>query len=452
MRLLDQHLGGLGRLFVFLTLVGCSEAPSEPTTWPMRPLVYTENPDLTPESAEVDEARLMRRLLSGAEGSKWGTMPPVPTDLPVLNTPEALGRTMTMALLTRNQTLWEHTFVPAADYAELIRMEEKPAQAFVDGLVAKSRGIWDLFEVPVASEARPEGWPSLFEFVELLPGDPRKLDGKPATKPEETAQYWNGKLTLRYIPGNTTFELPISKILKVVGQDGDRFYLGAPALADTRLRVLIGAGVHLKPELMRPEEFPYPMQVGSFWRYSRFPEGRENDVLDPAMMATAVVVEVVSVDRFDTVRLVRLRRSYNDANLTKVDEWWVTTPRRIYICDRGCRQNVENLGWLLNYFSGQAPIYVFPLQPDESWGAGGYRGQTSTFKTSVGAAMELPGGVFRTTMRIEGQGALGVWDTTLSYPQERVFSWGKGLVQRRLKTPDGVIVESLSEYRLMPSN
>lgn len=450
MRPFDKHLGGLGRLFVFLILAGCSEPPSESSTWPMRPLVYTENPDLTPEAAEVNEDRLMRQLLSGAESSRWGTMPSAPTDLPVLDSPEALGRTLVTALLTRNQALWEHSFVPAADYAELVRMEEKPAQAFVDGLVAKSRGVWELFADPVASEARPEGWSGLLEFVELMPGDPRKLDGKPATQPEETAQYWNGKLLVRHRPSNTVFELPVSKVLKISGMDGDRYHLGAPAAMDARLRVLVGAGIHLKTELMRPEEYPYPMQVGSFWRYSRFPEGRENDVLDPMEMATTVVVEVVSVDRYDTVRLVRLRRSYNDATLTKADEWWVTTPRRIYVCDRSCRQNVDNLGWLLTYFSGQAPIYVFPLQPGQAWGAGGYEG--TTFRVQGGDAMELPGGVFRATTRIDGQGALGAWDGNLAHPQERVFSWGKGLVQRRLKTPGGVIVESLSEYRLMPSD
>lgn len=444
-----RDIGGLGRLFCFflLGIAGCAQEAPDPSTWPMRPLVYTENPDLTPEAAAVNEERLSRELVqSRTSRGKQVT----PTKLPEIDSPETLGRTIVEALFSRDERLWDHVFVPVQDYAALVHMELAPSQAFVDGLQAKSRNLWDVFEPPSPSEARPGGWRGLFEFVAFDPGDPRRLDGKPASKDEDIAQYWNGKLTMRYVPSELRFELPVLKVLKIQGEPS-RYYLGSPIGSDPLLHVLVSSGVHLKPELMRPEEYPYPLQVGSFWRYVRFPEGHEDDVVNPEEMATAVVVEVVSVDRFDTLRLIRLRRSYNDSQLTKTDEWWVASPRRIYICDGGCRRNIENLSWILRYFSSQAPIYTFPLKSGATWGAGGYD-NNPTFQVALGEPIDLPGGVFPSTLVLTGQGALGAWDSVIAYPQSRIFVWGKGLIQRRLQTPKGVIIESLSEYRLMPSN
>ncbi len=446
-----QILRGLGRLFFVLWLSGCSDVSPEPSQWPMRPLVYTENPDLTPESAAVNEGRLTRALLRGAKGAGWGAMQAKPADLPELDSLNALGRATFDALVKHDETLWDHVFVPVEAYAALVHMDAGPAQVFVDGIQGRSRSLWDVFEPPSLSEARPDGWAGLFEFVEFVPGDGRKLDGKSANSDDEIAQYWNGRLTIRYLPGDTTFDLPVAKILRVDGEK-NYYYLGSPIQVDSRLKVLIASGMHLKPELMRSDEYPYPLQVGSFWRYSRYPQGHEDDVVDPQVMATAVVVEVVSVDRFDTLRLIRLRRSYNDTSLTKADEWWVATPRRIYVCDRGCRGHVQETSWMLAYFAAQAPIYAFPLQADQRWGAGGYTSASPVFTTRAGQAMDLPGGVFPSTIEVRGQGALGAWDGHLALPQSRVFVWGKGLVQRRLDSPNGVIIESLNEFRLMPSN
>ena len=446
-----QILRGLGRLFFVLWLSGCSDVGPEPNQWPMRPLVYTENPDLTPESAAVNEGRLTRDLLRGARGAGWGAMQTKPADLPELDSLNALGRATFDALVKHDETLWDHVFVPVEAYAEMVHMDAGPAQVFVDGIQGRSRSLWDVFEPPNLSEARPNGWAGLFEFVEFVPGDGRRLDGKSANSDDEIAQYWNGRLTLRYVPGDTTFDLSVAKILRVAGEK-DHYYLGSPIQVDSRLKVLIASGMHLKPELMRSGEYPYPLQVGSFWRYSRYPQGHEDDVVDPQVMATAVVVEVVSVDRYDTVRLIRPRLSYNETSLTKADEWWVATPRRIYVCDRGCRGHVQETSWMLAYFAAQAPIYAFPLQADQRWGAGGYNSGSPVFTTRAGQAMDLPGGVFPSTIEIRGQGALGAWDDHLALPQSRVFVWGKGLVQRRLDTPNGVIIESLNEFRLMPSN
>ncbi|MEZ4461018.1 MAG: hypothetical protein R3E66_15085 [bacterium] len=442
--------GGSGRLFLLaLALAGCMPADPDVSSWPMRPLVYTENPEQTPEAAQVNEERLARQLVRGVSPASAKVEAVKP--LPVLGSPELLGRAITQALLSRDEHLWDHVFVPVQAYSDLVRMAPAPAQAFVDGLQAKSSAVWDLFDLPNPSEARSESWEGLFEFVEFSPGDPRKLDGKPASNDEDVAQFWNGHLTLRYLPGNTTFDLPVSKVLKIQG-DTPTYYLGSPIRYDSSLRVLVASGMHLKPELMRPEEYPYPLQVGSFWRYTRYPEGREEDVVDPEEMATAVVVEVVSVDRYDTLRLVRLRRSYNDTLLTKADEWWVATPRRIYMCDGGCRRNIEDTAWLLGYFASQAPIFTFPLKPGARWSAGGFESNSAVFTSEIGPALELPGGVFPSTLVVTGEGPLGAWDRNVGYPQDRVFVWGKGVVQRRLRMPNTTIIESLSEYRLMPSN
>lgn len=451
MRRFSRQLGGFGRLFVFLGSVAvsaCEEPASAPASWPMRPLVYTENPDQTPEAAQIQEERLTRGLLQHVGPS---STPQAPASVPALTDLDTLGRVLAQGLLRREHAVWEHAFVPADAYADLVHVELAPAQAFVDGLIARSTGTWELFEPPIASEARQGGWGALFEFVRVEPGDPRKVDGKPATRPDEIAQYWNGRVVLRYIPANTEFALTTPKILRVTTADGERFYLGAPVAPDARLRVLIHAGLHLKLELLRPEEYPFPLQVGSYWRFSRYPEGRQDDVLDPNEMASTVVEEVVAIDRFDALRLVRVRRSYNDANLTKSDAWWAVTAKRIYACDNACRRNIGDLGWMMEYFAVQVPLFVFPLKPGMQWGAGGLTSKP-VFDVAAGESLELPGGVFRSTLQIAGQGPTGMWDAQLAHPQVRTFAFGKGVIHRAVQTPKGVIIESLSDYRLMPSN
>lgn len=444
--------------------IGCDSEESATSNEPLRPLIYTEHPELTPEGAAVREERIMRRLVEGAQdGGTWGALDEEASAVDLADA-DALGETIFSALVERDAAAWDAVFVPASDYAALVHVEMDAAREFVDEAQGSSRRVWKLFEPEPPSAAVAGGYGAVYRLVGLELGEGRTVGGKIAQGEEPVAQHWGNVLRLAWRGTEQVFEVRIPKILRVRRAGETTLRVASPMQADGRMALMHAVGMHLKPELLRAAEYPYPLQVGNFWRYRRY-RGEQRKEVDPfeagltvestapdagvarSEEATEALDEVMSIDRYGTWRLVRVRRSYNDTQLTKEDAWWLVMPRRIYLCIRACRNNIEDAAWLLTYIDQQTPIYVFPLRGGAAWGVGGRDGDT--FRTTAVESVETPAGVFDGVVRIEGSGPLGTFDPTLAARQTRDVVWGQGLVRREIFDRKGLpVTEELVEHRV----
>ena len=469
------------------TGVGCADEAPEPTdeeeqARPLRPLVYTEDPEHTAQAAAARERRLMRQLLEGSntEGSSWGNLQSnAGKGLPQLDSADHLGEVAFRALVGRDDRSWDYIFVTPRDYAALVRLELEKARRFVDNQQADARSARQYFEIAKPSEAPRGGLTSVFTFESLELGKGRTLGGSVADDDEVVAQHWNNVLRLGLADGETTFELRIRKILRIQLPGGPdqkkrtRLGIASDIAIGRRLRVYLEAGMHLKPELLRSSVYPFPLEVGNYWRYRRrpadghqkadsetdapsAPDGPRADGEPAGMEASEVTQRVTSVDRYNTRRLVSLQFAYNDANLTQRREHWLVTPRRIFACPRPCRRHIDDLEWLLSYLGRQTPLFEFPLERGSGWGEPVYpsRQQEAFGVDPKWRSIEVPAGSFYGTLVLRGIGPLtdrvpfhGVQRMT------RLFAPGKGVVRRRYRrswSPEAeTIVESLIDYRLM---
>jgi hypothetical protein len=488
------HISNTFSLVLALWLLGvsgltaCSDAheraprPTKAEQRPLQPLIYTERPDLSVEAAAVRERRLMRQLLEGSSASgNWGDLEAVSeTKRPTLTDADQLGEAMFDALVERDEGLWDALFVAPADYAGMVHLDLDKSREFVDDVQAKSRETWESFEPGRASEAREDGLEGLLEFASLELGEGRTVGGSVAEDDEPVAQHWGNVLELRLSGTDVHFELRISKILYVAHPrhrpNQPMLGLASAVQMSSQLEVYLRAGLHLKPELLETREYPYPLAVGNFWRYRRSPADGPADEADgsaskPAdseeldaenaaysgLTATETLLEVTSVDRHGSWRLVTLRRSYNDENLTTYNQHWLVLPRRIYRCSSVCRTHSDDLGWLLSYLDQQTPIFRFPMNLEDGWGEGGQSADASAV-FEVGADwsdVDVPAGNYANTVAIEGTGPLALIDGFYrGREQTRYFAHGRGVVRRvlgsRADGSRGRVVERLVESRIMP--
>jgi hypothetical protein len=461
---------------------GCSGEPklaegASVSRTPLQPLIYTELPDLTAAAAAVRERRLLRELLHGTEkGKEWGRLQHR-ENLPAPTNEEELGQLLAQALIARDEAKWDHAFVSPASYAGMVRVDLEDARKFVDELQGSSMPTWRMFDIEHASEAPEGGLASILEFHSLELGQGRTVSGKIAKKDAPVEQHWGNTLRLKLKgQGEVLFELRIPKILRV--SDRRKLATGEPLLvvasaidASKRLETFFDAGLHLKPELLRSQEYPYPLSVGNFWRYRRFNKGKSSQAeRDPMAIpsdvdtqanfaATDVLLEILGIERYGSLRLVKYRTSYNDTELTVRERNWIVTPRRIYDCGRNCSRHVEDLGWLLDHLSRDTPRYHFPLVWGEGWGE---EGESYAFdKAPVRvlpnhAEVEVPAGTFSSAVVIESPSGTILSDPFITVSSgKRVFMPGKGIVRLELTgvNPRGErlsLIEELVESRIMP--
>lgn len=467
-------------LTLLMWLGACSPDPApkaqapDRSQWPLQPLIYTELPNLTEQAAAVRERRLTRELV---EGQQTRSQNPEREQrlMPVTSSDQALGEALYQALITRDEALWEHAFVSHASYAHMVHIRLPEASKFVDEQLGASVKTWQLFYVEHTSEAPEGGLGQVFEFAGLELGQGRLASGRPA-KDEPPDQHWGNILKLKLRGSEIVFDLHISKILRVV--DRRKSPTGVPILsvasavkASKELETFVDAGLHLKPELLRSQEYPYPLAIGNFWRYHRAPddpalnEAKKRDPLEAIedglndqpqnFEVSEVLLEVLNLELYHSARLVKLRRSFNDPLLTKQDFHWLMTPRRIYACSSSCARNVENMSWLLSYLQREDPLFEFPLRPGMAWGS---QGKTARFEVSRELEdIEVPAGTFAGTLKLSGQ----LQDKALNDPfltvtkQTRAFAPGKGVVRRTLEgvSREGIkrkLREELVESRIMP--
>lgn len=458
-------------LALFLTLTGCSvggeDGEDSLARAPLRPLIYTEFPGLTPEGAAVREERLARQLIEGDLDGNWGDLEPsAAADLPELVEIEDFGAAFAQSLLQRRRDLWEHLFVSPAAYADLVHIRMENAAEFVDNQIGASQPLWELFATDSASEMPEGGFEAIFELEGVELGRGRRVDGGAARDDEEAVQFWGNRVLLRHREEGVVFELRIPRLFYISEPDPGaprQWQIASPVELDGKLRTFLDSGLHLKAQLLRPSEYPFPLNTGNFWRYRRRDGSVAFEEVDPlerglgeggtGPVATEVVVEIVQVSQYGALRLVELLRAYDDPEHTRAREWWVATPRRIYLCDRRCRDRIDDLGWLLDYFANQSPILQFPLQLGESWGPGGREGKIYQVDATW-HQIDVPAGSFPASYAIGGTGPLSSTDRYLRRGElQRYFAPGRGIVSRKLlshENPAGPVqvVEELVEYRL----
>ena len=474
-----------GAGWLWLVLAGCTggaEGPREGEK-PLRPLIYTEFPELSPEGAAVREERLIRNLVEGSEESVEGVdrlerIEP----LPLLDEAEELGAAVVEALLMRDEELWEHSFISAQAYGQLVHLRRQEAEEFVDNQIGGSLPVWRLFGQTSSSEMAEGGLGALFSYDGMELGRGRTVGGGVARGGEEAVQFWGNRIFLRHRESGVRFELRVARIFRVwegeesEGEEAGRterpgeavrvYKVASEIEADRSFLTFLGAGLHLKPELMRSWEYPFPLRVGNFWRYRRYDADQGDEEIDPlerileedprgGPAAREVVLEVMQVSQYGAVRLVELRRSYDDHRFTRVSEWWALTPRQIYACSRECQEKIEDLGWLVHYFENQIPLLSFPLRLGRGWSHAGRESSSGTHRVDEEwHLVETPAGTFPATYAIEGRGALGWWDPFYQRSQvRRYFHPGRGLVRLEITERQGEresvnVVEELVEYRL----
>ncbi len=438
------------------SVAGCSAEEEEIRHRPLQPLVYTEVPGLTPEGAAVREDRLMREIVERHDHSESDDGEP--RQLPILKDPDILGRAITEALIERDNLLWEHVFVRPEAYTGLVGVRLEEAEEFVDNQIGASLDLWRLFAASESTDAVPGGLGAILEYDGIELGRGRTVDGGVARDDEDAVQFWGSRVFLRHREEDLRFELRISRVFRVPGEEGGLWYQVASEVeGDRRFRTFLDVGLHLRPELLRTREYPYPLQVGNFWRYRRYDAetGRVDDdpldidlseVADGAIAASEVSVEVRQVSQHGPVRLVELLRSYDDQDYTRNREWWVLTARRIYVCSGPCRNNIDDLAWLLTYFENQVPILRLPAVTGATWGNFSVRDDWET--------VEAVAGTFPGTVAIEGVGSLAATDRFLRGAElVRYFAPGRGEVFREIRGREGGtqmvnVVEELVEYRI----
>ena len=470
MRLGSPH--ALLLLLVGLLAAACEqEAVDWETRQPLRPLIYTELPQLTPQGAQVREERLMRRLVEGlseeemeeASGARRAKLP-APTSA------RSFGRLIFHALITQDAFLWEHCFVSPESYAALVHMKLPEAKEFVDNTLGATLPVWAMFQVTRTSEAPGGGLGEVFEFEELMLGPPRLASGQRVDPQDEDSaqQHWGSvlKLRLKRSP-STSFTLHLPKVVRV--PDPRKLKTGEPLLAlaepleaSSRLKTFVDAGLHLKPELLRSQDYPYPLAVGNFWRYRRThtldapgsspsspPErgdqaGAWGGEGASGLGVSEALWEIVKIERYDSWRLVEVRQSYNDQDFTEITHHWLVTPKQIYPCSRECIRHVDTLDWLLPYMERTTPAFRFPMPA--SWRR---------------VDLEVPKGEFVGLVEMPHQAGQAASDPLLTLESSvQYFSPGQGVVKRQLvgtsPLPGSlgparvVATEELIESRIMP--
>lgn len=463
---------GLWLVLIAVVVAGCSDGQdSEDHRVPLQPLVYTEDPDLTPEGAAVRERRLQRQLLEGADQGQWGRLEAVDdTRLPRLDDPTALGRALAEALLEGDDELWEHLFVSPRGYARLTGADADRASDFVDNIKGESTEIRAMIDG--AGEPGSSGDPGdHLEVRGLEPGPALDVDGNPVEDDDRAVQFSDNRLLVEAPDAGVVFELRIPRIFREryreaeaedAADDRSRLSVGSAVEAGDRLRTYLEAGLHLEPELLRSEEYPFPLGVGTFWRYERVAGDRDDegdDTVDPRLEdddvvgAEELIVEVREISKYGSYQLVEFLHSYRDRHHTRIPRWWVVTPRRIYRCNQECRDNIEDIDWLLDYFGQRPPLLEFPLRPGAEIEAGA--GQPAAVVDDQWHDIETDAGTFtgsfelrRDDLRLVDHRYLADVDIV------RYFAPGRGFVRHEIDPGEeaedrGPVVERLVEYRLM---
>lgn len=453
------------RLLIAVCLIilssGCERKLSD-APFPLRPLVYTEA--ASDEDEKAAAAALSDRFRS----------------------PDDLGLGLHRALLTHDRALFEDTFASPEEWAKAVGSTDiAKVSLTVKQTVEGSEDAWLLFTPAHPSEAPIGGLSSRLQLLSFDLGKGYDLRGKPAASGQEQ-QFYSNRLRLQLRGTDKIFSIPIPKI--ILTENGWKI-AKEPIGVDPALRTYLEAGMHLKPELLQTDHYPYPFAVGNFWKYrvhetgtietadtaankaakaaaKNPPPEKKTDVLivrttDELTAATAAAsassgtstvpeltmrVAVTSVETFNEFGywLATLEQTYNDPDRPPVITRYLATPRRIYRCNNECQKKIHNVSFILTYIAKQTPLFVFPLPEGEGWGEAGQKtnNRQSAYTVEEGFQIaQVPAGDFNKARIIVQNNAQG--------RESRYFVAGTGVVLRKFRAGAGEVVEELIHHRLM---
>ena len=433
--------------------VGCERELSDQPQ-PLRPLVYTEaNPE---EDVSNDVVALMPRF----------------------TIPEDLGLAVFQGLVEHDRELFEESFVTGPELVALVRTSADRSQEMASELLATSESVWSLFLPSEPSEEPVGGLTSRLRVVEFKVGKGRDIAGK-VGKPgkDDVVQHWGNELRLELRDSKKIFTLRVPKIVKT--KNGWKV---AQALeVDPTLRTYLESGMHLKPELLTSQHYPFPLEVGNFWKYrveyvggrrpidpakedaeeapapapdktptaatlsgAAVPDANPTPVDVPARVENpTITIKVTDIARRDGFLIATFAKEVQDGEITTETFRQLVTTRRIFPCTRDCIQNIDDIAYLLGYMSQQTPVFVFPLVPGASWGVAGRSGEHDRYevKPELQSDASVPAGDFSDAIVIGGSIGEG--------HEERLFVPGTGVVLRKVRSGLGPRTEVMVEYRLL---
>lgn len=391
---------------------------------PLRPLVYTE----LPPAEELPDA--------------------APTEAMMHVAPEDLGYALFHALIDHDRTSFEALFIRAQALSDLIHTPIDDAQKQTSGILKKSEKVWTLFSPSVQYEEPMGGLSTRLRLSEFRLGKGRNLAGKIAQpEQDELMQHWGNELRIELIGSDKVFTIRVPKIVKTPAG----WRIAQPVELDKTLQIFLECGMHLKSGLLSSEHYPMPLEVGNFWKYRI-----ERDDIPSAQGATdtpvasATLTDMITdiahregywVVSFERTLVDPSKQAPEDTETTTFS--WLATPRMIYPCKRDCKNNLNNIGYLLGYIMRQTPIFRFPLEVGNKWSVAGQKDVYSRYEVRAlhTDPIVVPEGSFTGVYEIFGSIEEG--------RESRFFMPGIGTVQRTVRSGAGSKREVLLNHRLI---
>lgn len=394
---------------------------------PLRPLIYTELPPTAETPIEA----------------------PVPNIINI--SPEDLGYTLFHALVDHDRPSYESIFVSPEALTDLIHMKQDAAETESRRILSASEILWTLFSPELKSEEPLGQLSTRLKLSEFRIGKGRTLAGKVALpEQDDVVQHWGNELRIELIDTGKVFVIRIPKIVRT--RLGWR--IAQPIEMDPTLRTYLETGMHLKSDLMMSEHYPFPLEVGNYWKY-RVEHPYHMVAVTPEATDSTVALETTVTDMItDIIRregfwIVTLERTTTTPEKTLIDGaetqryGWLVTPKMIFSCTRDCRNNADNISYLLGYIARQTPLFVFPLEVGEKWNTGGRRATYNRYevKARLEEPLVTPCGSFT--------GVYDIFGSIESGRENRFFSQGIGIVQRTVHSGIGQTREILIKYRII---
>ena len=404
---------------------------------PMRPLVYTELP---PEERAEEEVAPAAAVINIA--------------------PEDLGYTLFHAIVDGDRAAYESMFIRAEALSQLIHMPIKEAEKTAAGYMAKSESLWTLFAAKSTAEEPVSVLSSRVRLAEFRLGKGRNLAGKIADpETDEVLQHWGNELRIELLQSDKKFVIRVPKIVKT--PQGWR--IAQPIDVDSSLRVFLETGMHLKSDLLRSEHYPMPIEVGNFWKYrvekgerstfndhetgknaAKSPTDPESALPLSTVTVTDMITDVMHRDGYWIVVFEKTTVDSSQPDPETETFAWLVTPRMVFICKRDCRNQADNICYLLGYIMRQTPIFIFPLDVGQKWDVAGSRtARYSRYEVRKyhQDPVVVPGGAYTGVFEIFGSVEEG--------RESRYFMPGTGIVMRIVRSGAGIKREELIQHRLI---
>ena len=420
----DTVLGALLLLIAGISVCGCERHMSGDDP-PLRPLIYTE----LPPSEEVPEVQPPEEMTNIS--------------------PEDLGYALFHALVDHDRVAYEAMFISPSEMSALIHMPIETATKQTEEILKKSELLWTLFAPALEAEEPIGGLSARLKLAEFRLGKGRNLAGKiAAPELDELIQHWGNELRIELIDTDKVFTIRVPKIVKTpMG-----WRIAQPIELDKTLQLFLEAGMHLKTDLLTSDHYPMPLEVGNFWKYKVDRSfGEIKRPLQPGeiiedVTVTDMITDVVHRQGYWAVMFERTlvdpeKQGAEGPEVTHFS--WLATPRMIVPCMRDCRNNIDNIGYLLGYISRQTPIFLFPIEVGQKWSTAGQK--SNYYRYEVRAyhqdPLMLPDGAFGGSYEIFGSIEEG--------RESRFFVPGTGIVMRTVRSGAGQKREELIKHRLI---